>query len=230
MSSTSIRKTVDLFREYIRQVSDDSVYEDEYLYDILNISRTKIIDDTLKNNRELSPWLYQRFCMKLCPATFIECSCLSIDFGCTVYRSEKPIPKPITSGDTIIQISELWGDNLLPIRETSIRYKDLRKYKKQMYYLIGDVNGAIHLFVISDKIPPKYIKAEGIFEDPDCIADLLCEDEGECFNPLGSGFNLDLTKFNALFKMTFTEHLAKDTQLPEDRTNNADSTPLKNKI
>lgn len=86
MNEFSIERVIDAFREYLRQISDDSNFTDEYLYFVLTRSRATIIKNYMDDNREFSPWLYQRFCVKLCPSTFMECNCEPFDFGCTIYR------------------------------------------------------------------------------------------------------------------------------------------------
>lgn len=231
MTNQSIYYVIDKYREYLRQVSDDSVFTDEFLYAMLIQSRAEIIKNMIDNNKELSPWLYQRFCIKLCPSNFIECNCAGVDFGCTVWRSEKPIPEFIYQNDNLVlNISELYGAHINQVRERSFRTVKYRKYKNDFYYLIGDYNGDKHLFIMTNtnRIPPKYIKAEGVLSDPSLVDEFTC-DSGDCFDPLGTGFILDLSKHNALFKLT-TEMLGVTFKLPEDRTNNAESTPINNQI
>lgn len=234
MSTNSIYYVVDKYREFLRQNSDDSVYTDEFLYSMLLQSRAEIIKNMVDNNKELSPWLYQRFCIKLCPSNFIECDCAGLDstVGCTVWRSEKPIPEFINQNDNLLlNVSELFGDIINQIRERAFRTVKYRKYKVNFYYLIGDFKGEKYLFILSpsSKIPPKYIKAEGVLSDPSEISEFLCESQGECFDPLGSGFALDISKHNALFKLT-TELMAISAKAAEDRTNNTESTPPQNQI
>lgn len=234
MSTNSIYYVVDKYREFLRQNSDDSVYTDEFLYSMLLQSRAEIIKNMVDNNKELSPWLYQRFCIKLCPSNFIECDCAGLDstIGCTVWRSEKPIPEFINQNDNLLlNVSELFGNIINQIRERAYRTVKYRKYKVDFYYLIGDLKGEKYLFILSpsSKIPPKYIKAEGVLSDPSEISEFLCESQGECFDPLGSGFALDISKHNALFKLT-TELMAISAKAAEDRTNNTESTPPQNQI
>ena len=80
MANLSIQGIVDLAREAVREISDDSNYPDKYLFRIILEARAQLLDQMKKQNKELSPWLYQRFCLKLCPSTFIECGCAP--FGC----------------------------------------------------------------------------------------------------------------------------------------------------
>jgi hypothetical protein len=229
MNEFSIERVIDAFREYLRQISDDSVFTDEYLYFVLTTARATIIKNYMDDNREFSPWLYQRFCVKLCPSTFIECNCEPFDFGCVVYRSEKPIPKPIWDNITsVLKVSELWGEDIPSIRETAYRYVKYRKYKNKMYYLIGDVRNEKYLFIMSNQTPPRYIKLEGIFEDPTQVLHSACQDE-ECPRPQGAAFNLDISRINDLFKLA-TELMGITLKMPEDKSNNSDSTILQQKI
>jgi hypothetical protein len=233
MTNQSIYYVVDKYREFLRQLSDDSVFTDEFLYAMLIQSRAELIKNMVDNNKELSPWLFQRFCIKLCPANFIECSCIGdVDFGCTVYRSEKPIPEFLYQNDNLIlNISELFGDHINYIKERSYRTVKYRKYQNKFYYMIGDINGEKHIFMLSpnNNIPPKYIKAEGVLVDPSETEEFMCDSNEECFNPVGVGFSLDLTKHNALFKLT-TELLGITLKMPEDRSNNSESTIITNQI
>ena len=84
------------------------------------------------------------------------------------------------------------------------------------------------MFILGDIIPPRYIKIEGVLEDPSLADDIACT-ENECFDPLGSGFNLQLSDHNALFKLT-TELMGVSLKLTEDRSNNANSTETNKQI
>ena len=123
-----------------------------------------------------------------------------------------------------MNVSELWGDAINEINERSFRLVKYRKHKVKYYYYIADWNGEKYMFIMipDDFVPPKYIKIEGIFEDPTTVDSLACAD-GECPNPLGTGFPVDLVKESAMFKMAF-DHVMQAKKLPEDRTNNAEST------
>lgn len=219
----TITQIVDGLREMIRQTSDDSNYTDEYLFFVLNNARSQIMYQYINDNKDLSAWLYQRFCIKLCPSTFMECNCVPFDFACTVYRSEFPLPKPISSNSNdILKISELFGDHIGKVSESSNRYVKHRMHKSNMYYMIGDVRGQKYLFILSNKnIPPKYIKAEGIFQDPSEVEYAACTEE-QCFNPQGVGFPIENHLVNGLYKMAL-EFLGVSLKMPEDISNNSNS-------
>lgn len=225
MANLSIKGIVDLAREALREISDDSVYSDKYLWRIILEARAELLDQIKKQNKGFSPWLYQRFCIKLCPSTFIECGCAPFGFECTVYRSVKPLPQPIGNDDLILNISELFGDHINRITERQLRTLKNRKYKPPYYYYIGDVQGEKYLFILSESvnIPPKYIKAEGIFEDPSDVLEYACADD-ECPSLSGTGFPFTLSKESALIKMVM-ESVLNSKKLPEDLTNDAKSIP-----
>jgi len=132
---------------------------------------------------------------------------------------------------SIMNVSELFGANINEVNERSFRQVKYRKYKNKYYFYIGDWNGQKHLFILIPEneslIPPKFIKIESVVEDPTEVELLACTDG--CPEPLGTGFPLDLNKESALFKLAF-DHLMQSKKLPEDRTNNAESTPKPQQI
>ena len=225
MANLSIQCIVDLAREALREISDDSNYPDKYLWRIILDARAKLLDQMKKQNKGFSPWLYQRFCLKLCPSSFIECGCTPFGFECTVFRSVNPVPQPIGNDNIILNISELWGDHINRLTERQFRTLKDRKYKPPYYYYIGDYNGQKYLFIFAEnKVnPPKYIKAEGIFEDPSDVLAFACDD-GECPTLSGTGFPFTLSKESALIKMV-VESVLVSKKLPEDLSNDAKSTP-----
>lgn len=220
MSYTNLY-VIDGLREIIRQTTDDSVYSDEILFFHLNNARIQVMRQYLNDNKPLSPWLYQRFCIKLCPSTFMECNCEPFKFSCTVWRSEKPLPKPMThNGGYIAEFSELSGDLITGVTENESRFLQYRKFKRKMYYLIGDVRGEKYLFVITEQIPPKYIKVNTILEDPLEAQYASCKDE-ECPAPLGNGFPIEPHLLLSVYKITL-EIMGISMSMQEDRSNNSE--------
>jgi hypothetical protein len=223
MSNLTIRGVVDLVRECLREVSDDSVYSDKFIYRILLEARAELLNQMYEKNNSFSPWLYQRFCLKLCPSSFIECGCAPFDFACNVYRSTEPLPQPIGGDTLVLNISELWGDKINRLTENQFRTLSTRKYKVPYYYYIGHYNNDHYLFILGNSTaPPKYIKAEGVFEDPSEVLRFACTDE-ECPSLYGTGFPFQLSKESTLIKMAI-EMILVSKKLPEDLSNNSQST------
>lgn len=221
---TTIAEVVGGFRELIRQTSDDTSFTDEFLYYWLNNSRAVLLKQQLSSNKTISDWLYQRFCIKLCPSSFIECGCEELDFGCNVYRSDKPIPKPMTVVNDLLYVSYLQGKRINQINENASRFIKYAKYKVDFYFMIGDVKGEKYLFIIQTdktKLPPKYLKIQMIAEDPSQIEYSACNEEG-CINFYDSGFPIDLHNVNAMYKMAL-EMISPALRIPEDISNNSDS-------
>ena len=217
-----INNIIDYFREIIREISDDTVYSDQFLYEILLQSRAVIIKQLLSRNKPLSPYLYQRICVKLCPSDFLECSCTPFDFGCKVYRSVNPIPEVLFNDDSfIMNTSELWGNHINYINERSFRVSKYRKNKEPYFSYIGHYNNDYYMFILGDKIPPKYIKIEAVFIDPMEIINFQCDED--CPKPQGTGFPMDRTKLDGLMKMSL-EFLGISMKMPEDRSNDGQST------
>ncbi len=220
---------IDAFRELIRQTSDDSVFSDELLFHYLNIVRVRLMRQYLNDNKNISPWMYQRFCIKLCPSTFMECNCEPFKFACTVWRSENPIPRPmLTNSGNIINVSELYGSLITPVTENSSRFLEFRKHKRVFHYLIGDVRGEKYMFIITNTKPPKYIKAEMILEDPSQILYNQCEDE-PCEDIRLLPFPIETHLLDSLYKLTL-ELMSVAMSTTDDRSNNSEGIfkPVKN--
>ena len=212
---------IDALRELVRQTSDDSVYSDEFLYHILNNARIQIMRQYLNDSKPLSPWLYQRFCIKLCPSTFIECNCQPFAFACTVWRSEKPIPQPMThNGGYIAEFSELYGDLITGVTENESRFLKYRKFNRKMYYMIGDSKGEKYLYLITEITPPKYIKVNAILNDPVDAQYAACSDE-ECPCLEGNGFPHEAHLLNNIYQISL-EFLGLSMSMREDRSNNSE--------
>ena len=77
------------------------------------------------------------------------------------------------------------------------------------------------MFILGDKIPPKYIKIEAVFIDPMEIINFQCDED--CPKPQGTGFPMDRTKLDGLMKMSL-EFLGISMKMPEDRSNDGQST------
>lgn len=223
MSNLTIQGVVDLVRETLREVSDDTNYTDKYIYRLILQARSVLLNQMKDQNKGFSPWLYQRFCLKLCPSSFIECGCSPYNFACNVYRSVTPLPKPIGDETLVLNISELFGDKINQITENQFRTLHNRKYKVPYYYYIGNFDNDHYLFILGNStVPPKFIKAEGIFEDPTQVNQFACTEE--CPPLTGTGFPFQLDKESAMIKMV-VELIMVSKKLPEDLINDAKSTP-----
>jgi len=223
MSNLTIQGVVDLVRETLREVSDDTNYTDKYIYRLILQARSTLLNQMKDQNKGYSPWLYQRFCLKLCPSSFIECQCSPFSFACNVYRSTTPLPQPIGDDNMVLNVSELWGDKINRITENQFRTIGNRKYKVPYYYYVGNYDNDYYLFILGNStVPPKYIKVEGIFDDPSEVSASAACDE-DCPQMMGIGFPFQLDKESAMIKMV-VELLMVSKKLPEDLTNNAEST------
>jgi len=213
---------IDGLREMIRQISDDSVFTDEFLFYNLNNARIQVMRQYINDKKHISPWLYQRFCIKLCPSTFVECNCQPFPFACTVWRSENPIPKPLTHNTGYIaEFSELNGELITGITENESRFMQYRKVRRKMNYIIGDVRGEKYLFIFSEVKPPKYIKVNMIAEDPTAVEYSACTEE-ECPEPLGNGFPVEPHLLNSIYRITL-EMMGLFMAMTDDRSNNSES-------
>lgn len=221
----TIDKYIDLFRTALLQTSDDSPYDDAYIYEQMVVVRNKLLTDELKRGKYLNDFYYQRFCMKMCPSDWIECNCEPIDFGCTVWRSKEPIPKFVASShNMLLEVSELYGDAIYKMGERASRYLKYRniKEKTRMFYSIQHTKGDYYLYLqIGERIaPPKYIKLRGILEDPMQAFSANCEEE-DCPDLLSKEFPIP-SDLGWRFQSLVFELLGISTSINQDRSNNAE--------
>lgn len=223
----TVDEYIDLFRTAILQTSDDSPYDDAYIYKQMLTVRNKLLHDELKRSKYLNDFYYQRFCVKLCPSTFIECNCEPFEFGCTVWRSKDPIPKFMTSSyNMLLEVSELYGDALYKMNERASRYLKYRSYKEKnrMFYSIQEQRGEYYLYVqVGDRVrPPEYIKMRGVLEDPMEAEVANCNEE-DCPDLLTKEFPLP-ADLAWRFQVLVFELLGISTSVVQDRSNNAEGT------
>lgn len=90
----TIEAYIDAIKVALKETSDDSEYDDLYLYKRLNDSRLRIIDQQLTKWNKVPEGYLVEVCIPLCRDTYADC-CNLPDITGTVLRSEKPIPEYI---------------------------------------------------------------------------------------------------------------------------------------
>ncbi len=87
----TIKQILDIFRTTIKEFTDDSIYDDEYLWNIFKLGRNELIAQKYKHN---NPQNYITICIKLDKSLSHECGCITQ--GCEVYKSAE-LPRYITN-------------------------------------------------------------------------------------------------------------------------------------
>lgn len=234
MNNDSIRSIIDRLRVSLKQTSSDSIYGDQFLYDILLDIRNQIIEQAFNKRQNLSRFNKKIICMPLELSKNIPCDCLPEHLGCEVLKSKYPIPAPVSSnyGD-ILSVLSVDGSRQYTMKEVvSGKYNKYSRLASvpayatiynNYLYIIGIPNNELDMVLI-ELIPkdpislysiPKY-KANG---------SLVCDNEGNtitCYDERLDTFNIDGRFISTIIQMA-RSYILEGMQIPEDTTNNRSS-------
>ncbi len=206
--------------------SDDSRLEKRQIYAGILSTRAKLLNQQAKKKQKISSWNEQTIpCVKLVKADAHECPCLP-PLGCTILKSENPLPRPISDMDKplISSVTSLNGEIIYSKTSwTEKKYKSGNKYtaSKPDYYIRNN-----HLYV-THKSGPRIITVTGVFEDPFEVSqfpsfcdDADCTDCNSCKSPLDMEAPIDSSMVETLIQMVANEFIILFNQNREDLTNN----------
>jgi hypothetical protein len=224
----SVRAHIDFVRQSMREVSDDSNFTDEQIYATLLEIRAMILSRRLKKGKELPDSIYQTICVSLCEATYAECQdCLNIPADCYVLKTAIDIPKALYTGtNAAIRVSTLTGREIAPYTEELHKLRKYRKTGANNYYYVR-LKNKLAIFNVPQNLL-RGLKVTALFEDP-AQASIATECPTDCndvFN-VSLGVNLEDSYFIHREAIKFLLNVDK---MPEDRSNNADSTTPRQQI
>jgi len=106
---------ISTIRTLIKEFTDDTLYTDEFLANLLVSCRNAVYDiEPIKKMRPLSRFSYTSFCIKLVVDTFHDCGCVPKTLGCKVLKSEITLPKVLLDikGNMMLNIYTINGDRI----------------------------------------------------------------------------------------------------------------------
>lgn len=122
-----VNEIVAQLRTSIKEYSDDSYYEDEFLLGLFLNQRATLLRQKLLKNNHVSPQNYTTFCMSLIPGVSHECGCITV--GCKVYRSRYKLPNYISGRNSSqLEFYTLSYDKIDLVQEsdlTAIKYSKI---------------------------------------------------------------------------------------------------------
>lgn len=206
----------------LRQTSDDSHYSDEYFYKLMCDTRALLIDREIKQFRKISEWNFQTFCVNLEPDTYHDCACID-DIGCKVMKSTIKIPKPLLSRFknyfkvyNITQDTEIYKSTPMQLKRD--KYSNTRSGAKG-YDIVNEY------LVLFNSLGTSNLLIRGVFEDPALVSmSSVCTSDTTCTTILDAEFPLD-QKFSSIMKELILKQFMTSVRMPEDKSNNADSSP-----
>lgn len=205
--------------------SDDNRLEDEHVYHLMKMYRSRLIHDKQNKFYKLSPFSYQTIaCLPLIQEELNDCDCF--ETGCLVLKSKCDIPKTLSyRNNTILKITSIDG-RTIPV--TSITKETYKKYRKTSINKFGWFIHNNKLIVVGD-LRLKVVTLTGIFEDPLALKDVCSCDDGAisapCFDPLEDDFPIDIELVPIMYKLIL-EDLGLMYKYPEDNENNSKSNEL----
>lgn len=230
----SIKTTIDTFRHLIKQTSDDSVYTDPFLYNILLMNRNELLRKHLNNGKHINQSLWKHFCMPLCIDSETICDC--IDLGQKVLKSKYKVPKSFASNYmNYMEITTLDGN-----KSFFHKYKNKGKYNKYristteetFYTIFNDylyiVNHPTNILVAAMigmvAEDPSDVQSIPVYALDDC--NVCVASTSSCYDAESDTFQMPIHLIRPMILMSL-EMLGVTLQLPDDTSNNADSTAQK---
>lgn len=213
--------------------SDDSRLSSRHIYSVLKSIRGFLLTNQINKGQIINDWSYTILnCIKMIPVSSIQCKCFS-HLGCTIYRSEKKLPKILNSlSKHIIEWVMKLDNNYIiePTSRSEALYNKGNKYTKdKLKYVIE--NGYLY---INSEASPGMIAMKAVFNDP-IETNIFNEDNCDtvidsCISVKERDFQIDEDLIRPLIQLTSEELIQIFTQMREDKTNNSsDSTKQESK-
>lgn len=219
----SVRSHIDIIRQNLREVSDDSRFTDEQIYKCLIDARALILERRLKKRKQLPDYMYQEICLLLCLDKYHDCDCIPDEYNCMVLKTQKELPNGLYNGTMeILRVSTLNGKEIAPTTEAQHRNRKYMKTGKNNYYYVR-VNNRLAIFNVKNN-QLRAIKVRGVFVDPATASSYsVCpEDEPNCVDVTSTGFGSIPSDNVPMYNIVMKQLLQTD-QMPEDISNNASS-------
>lgn len=197
--------------------SDDRQIHPRLVYNTMLPIRSRLISQKINKKQKISDWTYQIVpCIKLIEVDSSLCPCLP-PRGCSVLRSEKKIPKPL-SGLTFMAIAGLYSVDM-QVRYQYTTQTEFTRSKGGKYtgntkkgrYIINDE----YLYLYGEDLP-EYVVFKAILYDPLKAWEFIsaCPDPDApgsslCQNPLEEEFQIDADLEDTLVELTLNRFLEK---------------------
>lgn len=224
----TIAHTIDMFRSYIKQTSDDSVFSDSFLYDVLLSARNDILPKELGSNNPININSWKTFCIAVCPSDFIPCDCITVSGAYTVLKSKQKIPSYLYSRSyRYIQLRTIDNGIKIPYKDPiQGKYMKHKQTKNKMWFTI--IND--YLYIVNHPTNTlKVVLVHAILEDPrDALLVAYCDNNGNinesanCYDARKDTFSIPLKIENAIMQ-TALKLIGVTMQMPDDSSNNTES-------
>lgn len=191
----NIQQHLSVIRKHIKKHKDDTIYTDEYLYDLFKSAVALLNKREADKFRAISDWNYKSYCMKMEKSSVHDCDCAP---GCLVPSTIYSVPKPLQSRNRpMLKIFTLGYDEIPLVSLQEAKFSSLDPILvKRMIATIE--NGKIKIWNGQiDPLIPKAIRVRGLWADVTEWSSIpFCTEEGEetndtCFDLENDEFPLD---------------------------------------
>lgn len=216
-------------KERIKEFSDDTEFDNEYILYLYNIKRAKYLRQDLNNYQKTADnSILQSFNIGLEQVSADECD--MEDMCETVMRSCKPIPTPIELHSRValtrIKPTSRIALPFIFITKDRIPYISGSSFSNSIFVFLDDDNYLYFVSLSNSYNLLECVSVTGIFENPiDLTEFVTCcncteEETDACFDLNTSEYPLQ-PHYIDLIKNEIVQELLQSKQVPEDRENNS---------
>ncbi len=215
---TTYRQITYLVLDELKQLSDDSTFNEEHIIFLLGKYRGAILKQTYKDvKKEIPESNFQTLCLDLIQVPAIAGEPCE---GGTYLRSKERVPNFISVTTPRVSTEDYYQGEITFVSRERMRYVGYNRWLPNIIYAsIGPDN-----YLYFKSFNPQYLYLEkirfsGIFENPEEAASLSCDNTDTC-DVLDSPFPLEEALIPSLVQMVVKE-LSGSIYLPKDTQNNS---------
>lgn len=217
---STYREVVYMILDELKLVSDDASFTQDHVIWLASKYRSMLLKQHYKDiKKDIPESNYQTICLNLEKTEAIP------GYPCEsgyMLRSKEEIPATITSASTkVYPLNFYSGERIAYVTMDRMRFTGYNKWMNNIIYASLGPDG--HLWVNSKNhqfLNMKKARVTGIFDDPDAVAGLLCDESGEHCDILDSNFPIESALLPTLIELCVKE-LSGSVYRPADISNNS---------
>lgn len=190
--------------------SDDFSFSNRLIAHLLQVSRSRLIEQKADKYNFISEQSYQSLCVDLAKASFHNC-CEAPATDCQVLKSTIEIPRFLnTRSGNHLKVMDLEGTTINEYSLTSSKYSQYSLIGPQVGWFMHDN----HLYVINNSFI-ETVLLNALFDNPQEINELSCPVDEDCTDFMAQEFPIDSDLVDPMYKMTI-QMLVGSMELPKD--------------
>lgn len=217
---STYREVTYMILDELKLVSDDATFTQDHVLWLASKYRSMLLKQHYKDiKKDIPESNYQTICLDLVKKEAL--AGYPCEEGYMLWSTEA-IPATITSASTKVSAGNFFnGERITYITMDRMRFVGHNRWTKNIIFAaLGPDN---HLWLTSQNPQYLYLKkaqVTAIFDDPEAVADLLCDKDGNHCDILDSNFPLESALLPTLIELCVKE-LSGSVYRPADVANNA---------